>query len=65
MKLLILFLISCAVIVVSFSSVTGAGTERRPPISTNWPSDYYNWRNQNYPVASSDAGLAHLGQQAD
>jgi uncharacterized protein (DUF885 family) len=54
MKLLIIFLTACAVLIVSPNTVhaqTSPATLRRIAV------DYYDWRNRNYPVASSDAGL--------
>jgi uncharacterized protein (DUF885 family) len=54
MKLPIIFLTACAVLMVSPNTghaQTSPATLRRIAI------DYYNWRNRNYPVASSDAGL--------
>ena len=56
MKLLILLVISFALIVVSFNS-TYAQDPKTPADLQRLAADYYNWRNQNYPVASSDAGL--------
>lgn len=54
MKLLIIFLTACAVLIVSPNTghaQTSPATLRRIAV------DYYNWRNQQFPVASSDAGL--------
>ncbi len=54
MKLLIIFLTACAVLIVSPNTgqaQTSPATPRRIAV------DYYDWRNRNYPVASSDAGL--------
>jgi len=54
MKLLIILLTACAVMMVSpdmASAQTSPATLRRTA------DDYYDWRNRNYPVASSDAGL--------
>ena len=34
-----------------------AQSSTSPAASRRLADDYYNWRNQNYPVASSDAGL--------
>lgn len=56
MKLLILFLTAAAVIVISSCS-TQAQEPKTPADLQRLAQDYYNWRNQNYPVASSDAGL--------
>src|SRR5712692_3236129 len=54
MKLLIVFLTACAVLMV-FPNMTSAQTS--PAALRRIADDYYDWRNQNYPVASSDAGL--------
>ena len=54
MKLLIIFLAACAALIVSpnmTSAQTSPATLRRIAV------DYYDWRNQQFPVASSDAGL--------
>jgi uncharacterized protein (DUF885 family) len=56
MKLLILLVISCATLVCSFNPVL-AQDPKTPADLQRLAQDYYNWRNQNYPVASSDAGL--------
>ena len=56
MKLLILFLSACALILVSFNS-TRAQNPATPAELRQFAQDYYNWRNENYPVVSSDAGL--------
>jgi uncharacterized protein (DUF885 family) len=55
MKLLT-FVIACALMIVSFSSIS-AQEPKTPADLQRLAQDYYNWRNQNYPVASSDAGL--------
>ncbi len=54
MKLLIIFLTACAVLIVS-PNITSAQTS--PAALRRIAVDYYDWRNRNYPVASSDAGL--------
>src|ERR1700674_590617 len=54
MKLLTIFLTACAVLMVSPNmgrAQTSPATLRRVAV------DYYDWRNRQYPVASSDAGL--------
>jgi uncharacterized protein (DUF885 family) len=56
MKLLILLTISCAIMVSSFNPVL-AQEPKTPADLQKLAADYYNWRNQNYPVASSNAGL--------
>ncbi len=54
MKLLVLGLLISAFIPLSAVS---AQEPRTPADLQKLAGDYYNWRNQNYPVASSDAGL--------
>ena len=56
MKLLSFCLIACVLMVVSFSSIH-AQDPKTPADLKRLAQDYYNWRNQNYPVASSDSGL--------
>ena len=56
MRLLTLLVISGAIMVGSFSSVI-AQEPKTPADLRKLADDYYTWRNQNYPVASSDAGL--------
>jgi uncharacterized protein (DUF885 family) len=56
MKLVTLLLTTCAIMFVSFSSLH-AQTPKTPADLQRLAKDYYNWRNQNYPVFSSDAGL--------
>ena len=56
MKLSILLLLVCAFTVVS-SATTKAQDPKTPADLHKLAADYYNWRNQNYPVFSSDAGL--------
>src|SRR6266496_1285362 len=56
MKLLTLLLTACAIMIVSSSS-TPAQNLTTPADLRKLAEDYYNWRNQNYPVFSSDAGL--------
>ena len=53
---LILCLTSCALMVVSFQTVQ-AQTPKTPADLRQLAAEYYNWRNQNFPVFSSDAGL--------
>src|SRR5882762_8966216 len=55
MKLTFLFLIVCA-IMISGNAVL-AQQPTTPADLHKLADDYYTWRNQNYPVASSDAGL--------
>ena len=49
-------LCACSLMVLSSTS-TNAQSTGSPDALRRLASDYYNWRNQNYPVASSDAGL--------
>jgi uncharacterized protein (DUF885 family) len=56
MKLFTLCFIACAITAVSFSSIT-AQQPKTPADLQRLAQDYYNWRNQNYPVSSSDSGL--------
>src|SRR5438067_11767540 len=56
MKLLtILFVISLVMLTIPIS--INAQTDASPATLRRLADDYYNWRNQNYPVTSSDAGL--------
>jgi uncharacterized protein (DUF885 family) len=52
---LTIFLASC-LLVVSFNAVQ-AQTPKTPGELRQLAAEYYNWRNQNFPVFSSDAGL--------
>ncbi|MGH9873789.1 MAG: DUF885 domain-containing protein [Pyrinomonadaceae bacterium] len=54
MKRALLFL---TVILVFSSSATLAQQPKTPADLRKLADDYYTWRNQNYPVSSSDAGL--------
>src|ERR1044072_3955102 len=52
------FIALCACLIVVMSSTfTNAQSPGRPETLRRMASDYYDWRNQNYPVSSSDAGL--------
>src|SRR5437879_5136429 len=55
MKLLILLSL-CALMFV-FSNTTRAQKPATPGELRQLAQDYYNWRNENYPVGSSDSGL--------
>ena len=55
MKLLVVFLIICAFMISA--DQTQAQQPATPVDLRKLADDYYNWRNQNFPVASSDAGL--------
>src|SRR2546423_10647541 len=56
MKLLTQLVISCVVMFCSLSAAL-AQQPKTPADLRKLADDYYTWRNQNYPVASSDAGL--------
>src|SRR5467141_3244786 len=56
MKLLILCLLGF-IIVTTVSETIQAQPPTTPADLRKLAGDYYSWRNQNYPVASSDAGL--------
>src|SRR6266480_2775319 len=56
MKLFTLFLTTLAIMTLS-SSLLMAQDPKTPADLQRLAQDYYNWRNQNYPVFSSDAGL--------
>src|SRR5467141_1379529 len=56
MKLLILCLLGF-IIVTTVSETIQAQPPTTPADLRKLADDYYNWRNQNYPVSSSDAGL--------
>jgi uncharacterized protein (DUF885 family) len=56
MKLLTLLLLAFAIMIISVHS-TVAQDPTTPADLHKLADDYYNWRNQNYPVSSSDAGL--------
>jgi len=45
------------VVVASSTSIAHAQDPKTPADLQRFAKDYYNWRDQNYPVASSDAGL--------
>ena len=49
-------LCACLIMVLA-STFTSAQSPGTPETLRRLAGDYYNWRNQNYPVASSDAGL--------
>ena len=55
MKLLVFFLIVCAFVISAHP--TAAQQEATPADLRKLADDYYNWRNQQYPVTTSDAGL--------
>src|SRR4030081_2075554 len=55
MKLLTLLLAACTIMIVS--TLTAAQDLKTPADLHRLADQYYNWRNQQFPVASSDAGL--------
>src|SRR6266852_6441253 len=56
MKLLTIFLTTLAMMIISSNSIV-AQDPKTPADLHRLAEDYYNWRNQNYPVFSSDSGL--------
>ena len=56
MKHAVILLLACAFMIV-FPGLTNAQEPKTPADLHKLAADYYNWRNQNYPVFSSDAGL--------
>ena len=56
MKRTILFLTVIFIVIIS-SGATLAQEPKTPADLRKLADDYYTWRNQNYPVSSSDAGL--------
>src|SRR5258706_5267547 len=56
MKLLMFFLFGLMVMTFPCNTI-GARPPATPADLQKLAGDYYNWRNQNYPVSSSDAGL--------
>src|ERR1051325_1691891 len=55
MKLLIMLLVSIAV--VSIAGSVNAQPNTSPAVLHRLADEYYDWRNQQFPVGSSDAGL--------
>src|SRR5947209_9848364 len=55
LKALLILLASIAMMMIADKS--NAQSNASPAALHKLADDYYNWRNQNYPVASSDAGL--------
>jgi len=49
-------IVICACVMVSMN-IANAQSSATPAALRKLADDYYNWRNQNYPVLSSDAGL--------
>src|SRR5437660_4090085 len=56
MKLFFVVL-SVVIALIANANATSAQTNASPAILRHIADDYYNWRNRNYPVSSSDAGL--------
>ncbi|MDX6574554.1 MAG: hypothetical protein QOE96_507, partial [Blastocatellia bacterium] len=56
MKLLLIILF-VSMTIIGTANLTRAQANASPADLRKLAEDYYNWRNQNYPVASSDAGL--------
>ena len=59
MKIVTLFL-TALIILLPLSNSAVAQTPKTPDDLRKLAQEYYNWRNENYPVAASDAGL-HTG----
>lgn len=55
MKLLVI--VCCAVLMLSAAAAVNGQSNASPATLRKLADDYYNWRNQQYPVSSSDAGL--------
>src|SRR2546425_5339541 len=55
MKLLIFA--CCTLVMFSVATVVDGQSNASPATLRRLADDYYNWRNQQFPVASSDAGL--------
>src|SRR5256886_4565652 len=51
------FVVLSVVIALIANANASAQTNASPAILRHIANDYYNWRNRNYPVSSSDAGL--------
>ena len=56
MKPLLIFL-TLSILIATTANITRAQANASPADLRRIADEYYNWRNQNYPVASSDAGL--------
>jgi uncharacterized protein (DUF885 family) len=53
----LLILLSACVSIIAIANTTRAQASASPADLRKIADEYYNWRNQNYPVFSSDAGL--------
>jgi len=51
------FVFSLIALIVAYPLIARAQEPKTPADLHKLAADYYDWRNQNYPVASSDAGL--------
>jgi uncharacterized protein (DUF885 family) len=54
---LVLILLCAGVATIALANTTRAQANATPADLRRLADDYYNWRNQSYPVSSSDAGL--------
>ena len=54
-----LFFVVLSVVIAAMANAnaTSGQTNASPATLRHVADDYYNWRNRNYPVSSSDAGL--------
>src|SRR6266550_1828827 len=52
-----IFVILASAILIASGNTTCGQTNSSPATLRRVADQYYNWRNENYPVASSDAGL--------
>src|SRR3989441_6365483 len=57
MKLFFFVVLSVVITIIANANATNAQTNASPATLRRAADDYYNWRNRNYPVSSSDAGL--------
>src|SRR2546425_2605190 len=57
MKLFFFVVLSVVITIIANANATNAQTNASPATVRRAADYYYNWRNRNYPVFSSDAGL--------
>src|SRR5437867_3896338 len=57
MKLKAFLILVASIAMMTIANKSNAQSNASPAALHRLAGDYYNWRNQNYPVASSDAGL--------
>ena len=57
MRLKALLILLASIAMMTIADKSNAQSNASPAALHRLAGDYYNWRNQNYPVASSDAGL--------